>query len=506
MLCTSTFNGDQNLPETETKTQGVLQPFMIVCKYADMQLPTYFCFDPNNDIVHACSVQKLSLNWLSMFHNIKGKYAAPHWCITNKEIRSQQKINHQCWGFQTGSITPTAICPIDVELYDIIQFFRCYPHSMTESNGFVRFMGNTFELIDGKLGDFNFPIVWDMQLMKANLLQHKGLFDPPLEDDCFCAHLQQTVLSIPQKAVAMVGAFDKSGERDGKQFYPTGYSYPFINICKLDDTAELLWEWHGQKPEFSSSNLVVSFAFSPDPESGLFVFSTRAALKDGDGLYLANLEKMACGSNPNLFQVSCCGFFTYCPPSNPETEWYAYQLVFNCNGDLLFAITASGGCEKKNDGTWDADYCVLSVYDTESFNIVCRLVGRSPFSTYTQTVFLSWQLAENGQDLEGIHVSKTMKLQAVHAKLCTTTGMMSIRILGSLPTMGGMVKVSKFAIDRSFLNDVCLNVVFRFGNMPLIAISFPDIIAGPWEHVLGVFLTDENKAQYQPSITHLTWA
>jgi len=218
----------------------------------------------------------------------------------DKEIRSQQKINHQCWSFKTGLITSTAICPINPELYDTIQFFRRYPHSMTESNGFVRFMGNSFELIDGELGNFKFPIVWDMQPTKANLLQHKGLFDPPLDDDSFCAHLQQTVISIPQKAVAMVGAFDKTDDRDGKQMYPTGYSYPFINIRRLDDTAELLWEWHGQEPEFSGSNLVVSFAFSPDPESGLFAFSTRAAMKDGDGLYFGRFGKNGLQVKPQL--------------------------------------------------------------------------------------------------------------------------------------------------------------------------------------------------------------
>jgi hypothetical protein len=147
---------------------------------------------------------------------------APSWFCsgTDKEIRSQQKINHQCWSFQTGTITSTALSPVDPELYNIILFFRRYPHSMTESNGFVRFMGNTFELIDGELGDFKFPIIWDMEPTKANLLQHKGLFDPPLEDDSFCAHLQQTVLSIPQKAVAMVGAFDKPDERDGQAVIP----------------------------------------------------------------------------------------------------------------------------------------------------------------------------------------------------------------------------------------------------------------------------------------------
>jgi len=102
---------------------------------------------------------------------------------------------------------------------------------MTESDGFVRFMGNTFELIEGELGDSNFPIVWD---------------------------IQQTVLSIPQKAVAMVGAFDKLDNRDGTQIYPSAYCHPFITIRKLDDTAELLWEWHGQKPEFSWSSALYS--------------------------------------------------------------------------------------------------------------------------------------------------------------------------------------------------------------------------------------------------------
>ena len=202
-----------------------------------------------------------------------------------------------------------------------------------------------------------------------------------------------------------------------------------------------------------------------------------------------------------MFQVSCHGFFAYCLPSNPEIEWCAYQLVFNRDGDHLFAI--NGGYEKKDDGTYDTDYYVLSVYDTESFDIIHRLVGRSPFSSFAQTIFLSWQLAENGQDLESIHVSKMIKSQAVHAKLCTITGMMSTRILGSLPMMGGAVEVSKFAIDKSFPDDVRLNVAFRFDNMPPIAISFPDIIAGPWEHVLGVLLTDENKALYRPSTTHL---
>jgi len=359
---------------------------------------------------------------------------------------------------------------------------------MTESNGFVRFMGNTFELIDGKLEDFKFPIVWDMQFMKANLLQHKGLFDPPLED-CFCAHLQQTVLSIPQKAVALVGAFDKP---DRKQLHPTGYSYPFINICRLDDTAKVLWEWHGQKPKFLSSNLIVSFAFSPDPESGLFVFSTHAGWEDGNGLYFGKFGKNGLQIKPQLVSSKLLWIFAYHLSSNPETEWCAYQLIFNRDGDLLFA---TGECEKKDDGTYDHNYYMLSVYDTESFDIVRRVIGCSPFSSFAQTVFLSWQLSENGQDLEGIHISKTMKSQAVHAKLCTTTGMLSTRILGSLPMMGGAVEVSKFAIDKSFL-DIYLNVAFRFENMPPTAISFPDIIAGPWEHVPGMLLTKDNKVQY----------
>jgi hypothetical protein len=269
-----------------------------------------------------------------------------------------------------------------------------------------------------------------------------------------------------------------------KQLYPTAYSYPFINIRKLDDTAELLWEWHGQKPEFSSSNLVVSFAFSPDPESGLFVFSTRAALKDGDGLYFGKFGKNALQVKPQLFSSELPWILCLSSPSNPEmAERCAYQLIFSRDGDLLFAIT--GECEKKDDGTYDRDYYVLSVYNTKSFDVVRRLVGRSPFSDYAQSVFLSWQLAENGQDLEGIHVSKTTKSQAVHAKLCTTTGMMSTRILGSLPMMGGAVEVSKFAIDKSSPKDVRLNVAFRFENTPPIAISFPDVIAGPWEACPG---------------------
>jgi len=167
----------------------------------------------------------------------------------------------------------------------------------------------------------------------------------------------------------------------------------------------------------------------------------------------------------------------------------------------LFAIT--GECEKKDDGTYDRDYYVLSVYNTESFDVVRRLVGRSPFSGRVQGVFLSWQLAENGQDLEGIHISKTTKSQAVHAKLCTTTGMLFTRILGSLPTMGSAVEVSRFAIDESLPNDVRLNVAFRFANIPPIAISFPDITAGPWEYVPGILLTDDNKAQYQQPTMHL---
>jgi hypothetical protein len=39
-------------------------------KYADMQPPTHFRFDPSNDVIHACCVQKSSLNWLSMFHSV----------------------------------------------------------------------------------------------------------------------------------------------------------------------------------------------------------------------------------------------------------------------------------------------------------------------------------------------------------------------------------------------------------------------------------------------------
>jgi len=70
LLCTSTFNGDQSPPETETKAEGTPEPFVTVRKYADMQPPTHFRFDPNNDIVHACGVQKSSFNWLSVFHSV----------------------------------------------------------------------------------------------------------------------------------------------------------------------------------------------------------------------------------------------------------------------------------------------------------------------------------------------------------------------------------------------------------------------------------------------------
>ena len=186
--------------------------------------------------------------------------------------------------------------------------------------------------------------------------------------------------------------------------------------------------------------------------------------------------------------------------SNPETERCAYQLIFNRDADLLFAIT--GECEKKDDGTYDSDYYVLSVYNTESFEVIRRLVGRSPFSSQAQGAFLSWQLAENRQDLECIHVSKTTDSQAVHAKLCITTGILFTEILGSLPTMGGAVEVSRLAIDESSPNDVRFNVAFRFTSVPPIAISFPDIIAGPWEYVPRMPLTDDNKALHRSPVMY----
>lgn len=183
-----------------------------------------------------------------------------------------------------------------------------------------------------------------------------------------------------------------------------------------------------------------------------------------------------------------------------KVERCAYQLLFNGTGELLFAIT--GNCENKNDGTYDTNYFVLSVYEMKSFTAVRRFAGQSPFA-YAQTIFLSWQLSENSQDLEQIHVSETMKSQALHAKLCTTSGELSTRVLGSLPTSSNAVEVSQFAVDRSIPDDVRFNVAFRFDNMPPVAISFPDITAGPWQHAPGIILTDHNHNEYQDATMRL---
>lgn len=178
---------------------------------------------------------------------------------------------------------------------------------MGGSEALVRFMGNKFDLIDGELPGCNFPVVWDMQPVKENILAYQILFDPPLDEDHFCAHLQQTIISVPQKAVAMIGAFDKADEKEGNLYLPTSYGQPFICIRKLDNTAELLWQWRGEKPGFNSMNLVVSFAFSPDPESGLFAFSTRAGLKDGDGVYIGKCQNPDPYTAPQLISSKMSG-------------------------------------------------------------------------------------------------------------------------------------------------------------------------------------------------------
>jgi len=69
--------------------------------------------------------------------------------------------------------------------------------------------------------------------------------------------------------------------------------------------------------------------------------------------------------------------------------------------------------------------------------------------------------------------------------------------------MSGAVEVSKFAVDDSVSQDVRVNVAFRFDNIPPIAISFPDVAAGSWQHVPGIILTEDNHNGYQDHIKRL---
>jgi hypothetical protein len=182
----------------------------------------------------------------------------------------------------------TEVSSLDPSLYMIVNFFRRYPHGINISNGFIRLMGNKFDSDQDEHPSLSAPISWDLEPIKEETYQYRQTFDPPLDEEHFCAHLQECIISVPQKAVALVGAYSKATEMNGQLFLPNSYDQAFISIRELNSTAGLLWQWHGETPAFGSSNLVVSFAFSPAPGSGLFVFSTRAGLMDGDGLYVGS--------------------------------------------------------------------------------------------------------------------------------------------------------------------------------------------------------------------------
>jgi hypothetical protein len=278
------------------------------CEVRDSESQAFvFGFSKSPDILHVSKIpspfQPLVMDAPSNFRirakdDDEDEYKPAHWYVcssslhptsTNSQIRSKQDIDHQRWSFRDGVVKSPGISALDPSFHDTVRFFRRYPHGTRETpDGLLRFMGDKFELMDDELPGSNFPVVWDMQPVKDSILQFRRLFNPPLDEDHFSAHLQQTVLSIPQKAVAIIGAFEKADEEDGSIMFPWTYSHPFICIHKLDNTAALLWQWHGEKPDFNASNLVVSFAFSPDPESGLFAFSTRVAMAEGDGLYVGN--------------------------------------------------------------------------------------------------------------------------------------------------------------------------------------------------------------------------
>jgi hypothetical protein len=129
--------------------------------------------------------------------------------------------------------------------------------------------------------------------------------------------------------------------------------------------------------------------------------------------------------------------------------------------------------------------------------VVRRFVYRSPFQPNADPVHISWKLSPDGQFLERVHISKDTELQAVHAKLCTNTGKLSTRILGSLPTMSQAIEICKFAIDESDPQDTRINVAFRFNNMSPLAISFPQCTTSPWQHTCGTPLPPSSHNKYQ---------
>lgn len=396
----------------------------------------------------------------------------------------------------------TATNVIKPELSTLLtaEFFRKFPmaYAKAEGQACLRVTCSEFELIENEYlpGDSSFPFSWDMEAIKAKVLSYRATFRPPLDEDRFSAHLNHMVPSLPDRAVALVGSIDKLEENDGDLSYPLFDGRPFIFITSMEPSATVLWEWVGEEGTFNSNNPLVSFALG----SNSLAFSTRDSVNEGCGLYASRwkdgAEPRMVSSKPptsHLINRFIQSFHHRCSclkhvtkrlgkkrGANLLAELCAAYLVFNKAGDLLYAISGTRFSDEK---------FTLTVYDTMTFSVIRQFQHQSPFSDVSNTLFLSWRLAEDDETLEKVHISREEKSRAVHARLSTTSGRLSTRTIGSLPTMRSSVEISKIAVNHAAEGGTHINVAFQLVGMPPLALSFPEKAASDWHHSSGESLS-----------------